>query len=526
MSVSSSFDGESRGERAIDAVRGTADWLPTRYARLHDLEALLLDRFARAGYQPLRTPVLEPTDLHERKSGAGIVSKLFELSGAGAETGQGGVCLRPELTAGIVRAYTAMEPEPALPWRVSHSGVVFRYESPRPDRLREFHQVGVERLGDGGALADAEVIWLADWAMAEAGVRDVSIRIGHVGLILEMLRRSGLPAPLGAALVERLSEAAAEGEGVHALGTALDQLSGWLRSGSEEALAVPESVERSDDAAIDRLFRTLVPVVTGRRTSREIVHRLRRKWDLAHGLIGTLSRVQEQVQHLAGLTGRPSEVLDRLGREIEALAPDSVAALRAMLDALEGFGVDGSRLTLDLGFGRGIGFYSQMIFEITACRPDGQSVEIGGGGRYDGLARVLGSGRDDRGVGFDFGLERLESVIAAQAAGRRDAEPVRRGILVAADPGHVAAAAQVATRLRSVGATVWLEPITDPAAIQARAELLGAARSIRVAGTPSTPGALTLVEGPGKSPTTIDVDALAALGRASAASDNSEGSRR
>src|SRR4051812_38710305 len=108
-------------ERPIDAVRGTRDWLPGEHARLAALETLLLDRFARAGYDPLRPPVLEFPELHEGKSGAGIVAKLFELPGSG----QSGVCLRPELTAGIVRAYTAAAAAPPLPWRVSHSGPVF-----------------------------------------------------------------------------------------------------------------------------------------------------------------------------------------------------------------------------------------------------------------------------------------------------------------------------------------------------------------------------------------------------------------
>ena len=122
---------EGVAERPIDVVRGTLDALPADFARLAALEALLLDRFARAGYEPMHTPVLEFTELHERKSGAGIVAKLFELSG----TGQGGVCLRPELTAGIVRAYTAAETSPSLPWRVSHSGPAFRRESStRSDR--------------------------------------------------------------------------------------------------------------------------------------------------------------------------------------------------------------------------------------------------------------------------------------------------------------------------------------------------------------------------------------------------------
>src|SRR5206468_3935031 len=86
-------------ERPIDTVRGTRDWLPDDFARIAELETLLLDRFARAGYEPLRTPVLEFTELHGRKGGAGIVAKLFGLGGTGG--GQGGVCLRPELTAGI-----------------------------------------------------------------------------------------------------------------------------------------------------------------------------------------------------------------------------------------------------------------------------------------------------------------------------------------------------------------------------------------------------------------------------------------
>ena len=491
-------------ERPIDAVRATRDWLPADFARLAELEALLLDRFAHAGYEPMHTPVLEFTELHERKSGAGIVAKLFELNGPGA--GQGGVCLRPELTAGIVRAYTAALEPPALPWRVSHAGPVFRYETPRPGRLREFQQVGVERLGDSGPIADGEVLWLADWAASEAGVGRTAIRLGHVGLILEMLDRSGLPAPLGSALVEMLSEAAAEGEGVRAIENGLEQLAGWLQSG--EAVEVPEGVDRSDGGATDRLFRTLVPVVTGRRTSAEIVHRLRRKWDLSHGLIGALERVRSQVHHLADLKGKMLDVLDQLGAEGEALAPDSVASLRGLLQALEAFGVDPGRVELDLGFGRGIGFYSRMVFELIAETPEGP-VEICGGGRYDGLAKVLGSDRDDRGVGFAFGLERLAGVL--QALGRAPAFSGPRGLLVSAsDAAHAPAAARIATSLRSQGTRVLLEVGRTTAEALAVAKARGLARVLAVSGSTETPGALLLYETSGGAPTEV---MLAALGR-------------
>src|SRR5204862_2520177 len=120
------------------------------------------------------------------------------------------------------------------------------------------------------------------------------------------------------------SEAATEGENIRALESGLEQLSGWLQAG--DSGAIPRSVERADDGGIDRLFRTLVPVVTGRRSGHEIVHRLRRKWDLGHGLLGALERVRGQVHDLADLKGRPDAVLDRLARDYEASAPDSVAA--------------------------------------------------------------------------------------------------------------------------------------------------------------------------------------------------------
>jgi histidyl-tRNA synthetase len=470
-------------ERPIETVRGTYDWLPDDWTRLAGIEALMLDRFSRAGYEPLRTPVLEFTDLHERKSGAGIVSKLFEIGGIGA--GQGGVCLRPELTAGIVRAYTSLPETPVLPWRVSHAGPVFRHETPRHDRLREFRQVGVERLGDSGPLADGEMIWLADWALAEAGVAGVTVRLGHVGLILEMLERSGLPGPLASALVEMLSEAATEGRNIEALESGLGQLEGWLGACDPDAIAVA-----ADDGGIDRLFRTLVPVIVGRRSGHEIVHRLRRKWDLGHGLLQVLEGVRRQVHGLAGRKGPAREVLDGLQRDFQATAPESIAELRSLVEALEQYGVEAGRIELDLGSGRGIGFYSRMIFELIAPTPDGP-VEVCGGGRYDGLARVLGSDRDDRGVGFAFGLERLGQVLDAQ--GRARPPRAQKGFIVVAESAmHAADAVRLSTYLRTKGAQVVLETdrALDVAIVMARGR--GVTRVVAVTGRLETQGGLLL----------------------------------
>lgn len=431
-------------EQPIPPVRGTRDWLPADFARLDRLETLLLDRFARAGYAPLRTPILEPVELHERKSGAGIVAKLFELSDAH----QARLCLRPELTASIVRAYTDASEPPPLPWRLSMAGPVFRFEKdPQPGHYREFTQVGVELLGAPGPSADAEVIWLSQWALSEAGIADANVRIGHVGLILEMLERSGLPPSARSALVGSLSLAAAEGRGIQALETALEQFAGWLRAAESDPIE-PLAAEGHGDRQADRLFRQLVPDVAGRRSGHEILGRLRHKWDLAHSLHGVLDRVRDQIHELADLRGPAAEVLERLGRGIEAAAPASVAGLRELVRLLGHAGLPADRIELDLGFGRGIGFYSQMVFDLVATTPDGP-IEVGGGGRYDGLARVLGSDRDDRGVGFALGLERVEQALRARDG--KASRPAPAGCLVTAWPECLDEALSLAVDLRRIG---------------------------------------------------------------------------
>jgi histidyl-tRNA synthetase len=405
------LDANTAAERPVGLVRGTRDWLSADYARLRAIERQLFEGFARAGYEPVRTPILEFTELHERKSGAGIVSTLFELATGGAA----GICLRPELTASIVRAFAEAPLCPPLPWRVSSSGPVFRYESdPGAGRLREFTQVGVELIGAAGPEADAEVIGLADQCLRMTGVTDASIRVGHVGLILEILAHTGLPPAATRSLVEMFSAAAAEGKGIQALEAALERLAGWLKSGDEVEAIVP-AVSQADDRGVDRLFRHLVPDVTGRRSGHEIIHRLRRKWDLDHSLSQILGRVRQQVQALGELRGPAQMVLARLSQTFAEQAPQSITGLEELVKELGARGVEPGRVTLDLGFGRGIGFYTQMIFELVVPTPGGP-FEVCGGGRYDGLARVLGSPRDDHGVGFAFGLERLLKVSGQRSA--------------------------------------------------------------------------------------------------------------
>jgi histidyl-tRNA synthetase len=145
---------------------------------------------------------------------------------------------------------------------------------------------------------------------------------------------------------------------------------------------------------------------------------------------------------------------------------------------------------LDLGFGRGIGFYSQMIFEILAPTPDGL-IEVCGGGRYDGLARVLGSDRDDRGVGFAFGLERVDSVLGLQGRAKDVGFPDRLLILPGPDDA-LPHAVRLATMLRAAGTRTVLGPELAPDPIAPLGFESRASRCVVVGGDPKDDRSLVL----------------------------------
>src|SRR5438874_2362270 len=171
----------------IQRVRGTADVLPPDDARLRALEAQLRDGFESFGYQGIQTPVIEPLELFLRKSGDEIVARMYSFSHWNRR-----LCLRPELTASIMRSYVGELQGRALPLRLHYAGPSFRYERPSRGRSRQFTQVGVELIGAGGPAADAEVLYLACAGLEMVGVRSYRLVVGHLGAVLQMLADLGM----------------------------------------------------------------------------------------------------------------------------------------------------------------------------------------------------------------------------------------------------------------------------------------------------------------------------------------------
>jgi histidyl-tRNA synthetase len=166
----------------LQAVRGMNDVLPDEAALWERLEATARRVFAQYGYRNLRVPIVEPTALFVRGIGehTDVVEKemyTFEdrLSGES-------LTLRPEATAGIVRAAIEHNLCYERPQRVWLAGPMFRHERPQKGRYRQFHQLDVEALGFPGPDVDAEQIAMLARLWRELGVADgIRLAINSIG---------------------------------------------------------------------------------------------------------------------------------------------------------------------------------------------------------------------------------------------------------------------------------------------------------------------------------------------------------
>ncbi|MBL6751312.1 MAG: histidine--tRNA ligase [Nevskia sp.] len=164
----------------IQAVRGMNDVLPADAAPWQHLHAVAAGLFATYGYRELRLPVVERTDLFRRAVGevTDVVEKeMYSFTDRGGEN----LSLRPELTAGAVRACIEHGLLFHQQQRIWCSGPVFRYERPQAGRYRQFHQLDVEAFGIATPDVDVEIIAIAAALWRRLGVGGFTLQINSLG---------------------------------------------------------------------------------------------------------------------------------------------------------------------------------------------------------------------------------------------------------------------------------------------------------------------------------------------------------
>ncbi len=351
----------------LQPARGTQDLLPEA-ARRHRI----VIETARAvgqlyGFAEIATPIFEFTEVFARPIGetTDIVAKeMYTFKDRGGED----VTLRPENTAGVVRAVLSNGLTQSTPLKFLYSGPMFRYERPQKGRFRQFHQIGVELIGVAQAQGDIEVIALGSRILDALGVRQRTV------LELNTLGDPASRAAYRDALVSYFS--------AHASQLSEDS----LRRLDRNPLRIFDSKDDADQ------------------------------------------RISAEAPLFA-------EYLNAASRDF----------FSRVCDGLNRLGIDYS---LNPRLVRGLDYYTHSAFEFVTAELGAQGTVMGGG-RYDGLAEMMG-GPAMPGVGWAAGIERLAMLIAEP---RQPSRPI--AVVPIGEAGE-AMALIVAETLRSAGCNVDL----------------------------------------------------------------------
>ena len=416
----------------ITAPRGTRDLLPEEGPAWDRVEGVARDLASRYALDRLDTPLFERVELFARglgESSDAVEKEMFRVSGAaGSDEERAEWALRPEPTAGIVRAFVehGMHVRPG-PLRLSMIGPMFRYDRPQAGRYRQFSQWDVEVIGDPGPTVDAELIELAHRFYATVGLTDA---VAHVNSIGDATCRPAYRQALVDYFTQHLED---------------------LTDDSRRRLEI-NPLRVLDDKQLDP--------------------------ELAEG-------APKSSEHLCDA------------------CRDHFRAVLDLLDALE------LRHVVDHRLVRGLDYYTRTTFEFVIAGREGQQQAIGGGGRYDGLAELLG-GRPTPGIGFGIGLDRTILAMSEQEV----ALPPRQSLVaVVGATDDQAARLRVAGELREGGLAVRPDGSTRKLGKQLESAAKAGARWAVIVGDELTRGEVVLKDLEGGEQRTVAIaEAITAIG--------------
>jgi histidyl-tRNA synthetase len=445
-----------RTSPAIQRVRGTTDVLPPDDARLRGLEAHLRAAYERFGYQGMQTPIIEPLELFLRKSGDEIVARMYAFAHWNRR-----LCLRPELTASIIRAYIDQLQGHSLPLRVHYGGPIFRYERPSRGRSRQFTVVGLELIGASGAAADAEVLHLACASLEAVGVKKYRLVVGHLGAALQLLAQLGMSDHAQGLVLDQMEPIA---RGRIAPEDAIARVVALLGGGQLDTNAngaaatdLPPGLaslppEQATAIAADILGRASLPVEGGARQPRDIIQRLLAKARRPDPT-DQVRAAFEFVAQLHAAAGPPERLASQISPLLvrRGLSTAPIDEIVGALDYLRAYGPlsPDAEIEVDLSLARGLRYYTGLVFEIYVDSEEGP-LQLCGGGRYDDLARALGGRESVPACGFQCGLERLSLALPPS-----ETATAPRILVVGVSEADHAAALDVARTIRGIdGASV------------------------------------------------------------------------
>jgi ATP phosphoribosyltransferase regulatory subunit len=358
----------------------------------------LVAAYARAGYRRTAPALLQPAEPFLDLSGEDIRRRMFLTSDAEGRE----LCLRPDLTIPVSRDYLASA-DAGKAQGFCYLGPVFR---DRGGASPEFIQAGIESFGRSDtAAADAEMISLGLEATSQYGIDAPEIRMGDVALFAALIAALDLAPAWKRRLIKDFNRKSN-------LAHDLERLALAATNKRPEYQGVLAALAGADPKGAQALVSDLISIAgmttVGGRSVDEIAERF-----LEQAALGAATALPQEmralIERFLAIAGDP----DAAAAKLRALAVDAKIALGPALDLFEsrtGFlvarGIDVGRIRFSTGFGRGIDYYSGVVFELhdPTARVAGQLVA---GGRYDGLLTRLGAKASIPAVGFAVWIERV-----------------------------------------------------------------------------------------------------------------------
>lgn len=466
--------------RRIERLRGMDDVLPPAAVCQRGIVRQLSQVAESHGFRLIDVPVFEYTELFLRKSGEVLAPKLYSFTFHNRS-----ICARPEFTASVGRLYVESLQDEPLPQRLYYHGPVFRYEKPQRGRRRQFTQFGLEIIGGESPLADAELILLACEGLEAVGIGQYCVVLGHIGAMLDMLKRLKLDRRARNFVLSNLENLSRPDRGLPYVEERLQELYPPAERGAAHQQLVSGTRREEARAVLSALLGRLnAESALGSRSVDEVVD----------GVLNQLSRPDQVplirqalalAEQLHRAAGPPQEALPAATALLEGhhLSQEPLRNLTDIVELLRAAGMPEERIIINLGMGRGLYYYTGMIFEVYPSLPQGDEPQLCGGGRYDDLISSLGGRQRTPACGLAYGVQRL----AACTQGEWKAEAAQ-ALVCAASPALHGQGLALLRQLRQEGLRVEL----DLRNRSQRANLdyamkRGIAHLIFVDGTPTTP---------------------------------------
>ena len=432
-------------KKRIERLRGMRDLLPDLYQQQRQIIERLQGFLSQAGYAPVDVPILERSDLFLASFSQELWQNLYTFRLHNRDH-----CLRPEYTASICRLYLDQYQKQPLPLRLQYAGPVFRYETPGRGRYRQHTQLGIELFGGQPVYADAEILQLACDALSALGIGAYHLELGHIGVASSFIQRLDLDEQATHLLLGLMEQVSRSAEGEQ---KARARLETFYPAVQNESAISGSDTTGSDARYLTSLLSGMSIAFTDDGERQEMIERF--TWKMGRNeqrrqILYALDFLRE----LHAVAGAPPEVFERLRGLLARYQLDAqpLLELEQLVEIIEQSGVPPERISLNLALGRGVSYYTGLVFEIHGREADGFETQICGGGRYDQLIHKVGGPQDIRACGFAIGVERLQTLLLPTAGLELE------GILVIpVGPEDLPYALQIARELRAGGAQAELD---------------------------------------------------------------------